>query len=109
RDVDVWNAAGGADVALAVIRRRRGRAYDPTVAALILSEGATWLAHLDQADPWDEVIEAEPDPHVVGGDKLDDVLVAFADFTDIKSPAMRGHSRSVAELAAAAATAAGLS
>jgi HD-GYP domain-containing protein (c-di-GMP phosphodiesterase class II) len=59
-------------------------------------------------DPWSTVVEAEPDPQVVAGVELDDVLAAFADFTDIKSPWLRGHSRSVAVLASAAATAGGL-
>ena len=44
----------------------------------------------------------------VGGEDLDRALEAFADYADIKSPFTLGHSRGVAQLAAAAAATLGL-
>jgi len=47
---------------------------------------------------------AEPDPHImISGEDLDNGLSAMADFADLKSPYLLGHSRGVARLAAAAA------
>jgi HD-GYP domain-containing protein (c-di-GMP phosphodiesterase class II) len=45
---------------------------------------------------------------VLDGERVDDVLVAMADFADLKSPYTAGHSRSVASLAGEAARASGL-
>ncbi len=108
RDVDVAHAHGGTDEVRRTLQRRRGRAFDPAVADAFLAEGAGWLEDLERLDPWDTVIEAEPAPIVeVDETRLDDVLVAFADFADLKSPWFAGHSRAVADLAAAAASASG--
>jgi HD-GYP domain-containing protein (c-di-GMP phosphodiesterase class II) len=55
------------------------------------------------------VLGAEPEPvRTIGADDLDGALAAVADFTDLKSPCLRGHSTGVARLAIAAARAAGL-
>jgi HD-GYP domain-containing protein (c-di-GMP phosphodiesterase class II) len=88
-----------------VLTRRRGRAYDPEVVDAFLAGGRAWLDELERVDPWDAVVTAETNE--VEHDRLDDVLVAFADFADLKSPWFTGHSRAVADLTADAATAAG--
>ena len=44
----------------------------------------------------------------LAGEELDEALEAFADYADIKSPFTLGHSRGVAQLAAAAAATLGL-
>jgi len=55
-------------------------------------------------DPWDAVLEVEPVPHRLLRDgDLDAALQVVADFVDLKSPWMAGHSRRCAELAAHAA------
>ena len=54
----------------------------------------TWDAVMGKAPPWAEELS---------DDELDRVLAAIADFVDLKSPYTLGHSRGVAELAAAAA------
>ncbi|HEX6146790.1 MAG TPA: HD domain-containing phosphohydrolase, partial [Acidimicrobiia bacterium] len=100
RDSDLLARSGG-DV-ISVLRRRRGKAYDPDVVDVFLDLSPTW----GEAE-WSEVIEAEPDP-VAQVEDLTDALTAMADFADIKSPWMRGHSRRVAELAAMASDLAGL-
>jgi HD-GYP domain-containing protein (c-di-GMP phosphodiesterase class II) len=91
------------------LRERRGRAYDPTVVDAFERVGREALAGLDGADEWELALAAEPSPAAtVGHDTLDPVLTAFADFADIKSPWIRGHSRTVASLAEAAGSHAGL-
>ncbi|GAC1601507.1 MAG: HD domain-containing protein [Acidimicrobiales bacterium] len=109
RDFELWRQRGGLDDALAVLARRRGRAYDPVVVDVFAANARRWAEELDGIDAWDAVVTAEgSSPAVVSGDDLDRVLVAFADFTDLKSFWFRGHSRSVAELAASAASSSGL-
>jgi HD-GYP domain-containing protein (c-di-GMP phosphodiesterase class II)/DNA-binding CsgD family transcriptional regulator len=107
RDADLA-ARLGADVQ-AWLRERRGRAYDPAVVDAFERVGREALARLEGADEWELALEAEPAPAAaVGRDALDEALTAFADFSDIKSPWIRGHSRTVAALAAAAGRHAGL-
>jgi HD-GYP domain-containing protein (c-di-GMP phosphodiesterase class II) len=109
RDVDLWNAAAPWDETVRLLRRRRGRSYDPAVVDAFVAAGSHWLEELDAEDPWDLVERAEPDPVVaVAAAQLDDALLAFADFADMKSPWFHGHSRAVSELAAASAAALGL-
>jgi HD-GYP domain-containing protein (c-di-GMP phosphodiesterase class II) len=109
RDVDLWFALAGWDETRRVLLRRRGRAYDPAVVDAFVAGGPGWLDELAGVDPWEAVLDAEPAPVatvVAGG--LDTALEAVADFADLKSPWFIGHSRAVAELAGAAATAYGL-
>jgi HD-GYP domain-containing protein (c-di-GMP phosphodiesterase class II) len=88
------------DAALAAARDRRDRTYDPQLADLFVEHGATWLEGLDGLDPWDAVLALEPEPHrTLDGTDLDDALSVAADFIDLKSPFMAGHSRRCARLA----------
>jgi HD-GYP domain-containing protein (c-di-GMP phosphodiesterase class II) len=81
-------------------RDRRDRTYDPVLADLFVEHGAAWLAKLATVDPWDAVLDLEPEPRrVLEGDALDEALVVAADFIDLKSPYMGGHSRRCAQLA----------
>lgn len=83
---------------------RSGRTYDPNLAALFVAHGAGWLEGLRKVEPWDAVLDLEPRPHrTLRGDQLDEALTTVADFIDLKSPYMAGHSRRCAELAADAA------
>lgn len=97
------------DDALATVRERAGRTYDPTLVDAVLAHGPAWLDELDRLDPWDAVLDAEPVPHrVLTGSALDDALTVAADFVDLKSPFLSGHSRRCAELADGAARHLGL-
>jgi HD-GYP domain-containing protein (c-di-GMP phosphodiesterase class II)/DNA-binding CsgD family transcriptional regulator len=90
--------------ALEAARERRDTTYDPAVADLFLAYGADWLDRLATLDPWDAVLDLEPEPRrVLDGDALDTALEVAADFIDLKSPYMGGHSRRAADLAADAA------
>ncbi len=84
-------------------RDRGGRTYDPELALLFATHGDTWFDRLAKLEPWDAVLDLEPEPHRrVAGQALDDALEVIADFIDLKSPFMSGHSRRCAELAAEA-------
>jgi DNA-binding CsgD family transcriptional regulator len=88
---------------------RSGRAYDPAVVDAFGRVGPDVLSELDGGDEWETALAREPQPiTIIGPNTLDVVLAAFADFADLKSPWMRGHSRVVASLAEEAGRHAGL-
>ena len=90
--------------AIDAARERRDRTYDPDLADLFTDYGATWLERLAKMDPWDAVLDLEPQPHrVLEGAALEEALTVAADFIDLKSPYRAGHSRRCAQLAADAA------
>jgi HD-GYP domain-containing protein (c-di-GMP phosphodiesterase class II) len=108
--VEVFSRRRGVEAARAVVRRNRGRQFDPMVSDAFCDQAADLLAGLDEASSWDAVLAAEPRlSRTVCGPELDRVLEAMADLVDLKSPYLAGHSRGVANLAAAAAHAAGCS
>jgi HD-GYP domain-containing protein (c-di-GMP phosphodiesterase class II) len=97
------------DHAIEAARDRRDRTYDPALADLFVEHGRGWLEQLAEREPWDAVLALEPEPHrMLSGEELDDALTVAADFIDLKSPFMGGHSRRCAELAADAAQVLGL-
>ena len=82
------------DHALDAARDRRDRTYDPALADLFVEHGRGWFDRLAETEPWDAVLALEPEPHrMLAGDELDDALTVAADFIDLKSPYMGGHSR----------------
>jgi len=96
--------------ALHAARERRDRTYDPALADLFLAHGAAWFGRLEKTEPWDAVLDLEPEPHrTFDGATLDDALGVAADFVDLKSPFMSGHSRRCAQLAGDAAQVLGFS
>ncbi len=107
RDVDVLTRLG-IDVGEA-LRSRSGHAYDPDVVNVVSNMPKTWSEPLDSGDTWAAVTDVEPLPHTtIASGGLDDALGVFADFADLKSTWMRGHSRTVADLARRGARNAGL-
>jgi HD-GYP domain-containing protein (c-di-GMP phosphodiesterase class II)/DNA-binding CsgD family transcriptional regulator len=98
------------DHALDAARDRRDRTYDPALADLFVAQGGAWFDRLREIDPWDAVLAVEPEPHrMLTGAELDEALTVVADFIDLKSPYMGGHSRRCADLAADAARVLGFS
>ena len=90
--------------ALDAARDRRDRTYDPALADLFVAHGRSWFERLREIEPWDAVLALEPEPRrMLDGEALDDALAVAADFIDLKSPYMGGHSRRCAQLAADAA------
>jgi HD-GYP domain-containing protein (c-di-GMP phosphodiesterase class II)/DNA-binding CsgD family transcriptional regulator len=89
------------------IARLAGACYDPDLAVLLQADDAAEVAGI--VSPWAAVLAAEPGgPTPLDSVRLDAACEAAADFADLKSPWLLGHSRGVAELAEAAAWRAGL-
>jgi HD-GYP domain-containing protein (c-di-GMP phosphodiesterase class II) len=87
--------------ALDAARERRDKTYDPVLADLFVAEGQGWFDKLAKLEPWDAVLELEPEPRrMLDGETLDNALRVAADFIDLKSPYMAGHSRRCAQLSA---------
>jgi HD-GYP domain-containing protein (c-di-GMP phosphodiesterase class II) len=101
---EVANRLGGAEAVRQLARERRGAQFDPQLCDVLNTEAEVILSGLDEIGTWDAVIEAEPTLAVMlSGERLDDALLAIANFIDIKSPYFLGHSCAVAELASEAA------
>jgi HD-GYP domain-containing protein (c-di-GMP phosphodiesterase class II) len=95
--------------AIEAARDRRDRTYDPALADLFVQHGPNWLERLARLEPWDAVLENEPSPRrTLHGPTLDDAMALAADFIDLKSPYMAGHSRRCAQLCEDAAARLGL-
>jgi HD-GYP domain-containing protein (c-di-GMP phosphodiesterase class II) len=97
------------DHALGAAHDRRDRTYDPLLVDLFVAQGRAWFDRLGETEPWDAVLALEPEPRrLLRGQALDDALIVAADFIDLKSPSMGGHSRRCAQLAGDAARVLGL-
>jgi HD-GYP domain-containing protein (c-di-GMP phosphodiesterase class II) len=104
RDYELLNRVWESDAATEILSKRKGKAYEPDVLDTALEHGPQIMRQLDNGSLWDIVLEAEPGPPIrIDEAHIDDVLVAFAHFTDLKSPFLHGHSTGVAELAHTAA------
>jgi HD-GYP domain-containing protein (c-di-GMP phosphodiesterase class II) len=87
--VEVFHHAGGVEA---------------TLVKLFATEAEAIFSKLEQVATWDAVMGKAPTAsRELDEDELDQALAASADFVDLKSPCTLGHSRGVAELAAAAA------
>ncbi len=108
--VEVLSRRRGIEAARAVVRKYRGKLFDPAVADLFCEHASKLLDGLDEASSWDAVLDAEPGRvRRVAASDMDEVLRAMADLVDLKSPYLAGHSRGVANLAGVAARLSGLS
>jgi HD-GYP domain-containing protein (c-di-GMP phosphodiesterase class II) len=95
----------GEVVAMEEIRRRAGTHYGPDMVAALNSLAADTFAEFVGADAWQLAAACDPLPdRLIAPEAVAETLTAVADFVDIKVPGLAGHSRGVAELAAAAAT-----
>ena len=92
---------------VAVVRSRSGRQLDPRLAECFARNAEELTSGLD-GDVAALLIAHEPAAHSYAGLSLDRALEAVADFGDLKTPHMLGHSRRVATLAAEAASRASL-
>lgn len=109
QDAVIFHRIGGSEAAVAMARQRSGGAYDPALVAPFCENAETLMADLDGDTPWQDVIQLEPGPRrTLSEEELDAACLAIADFVDIKSPFLLGHSSGVAELAADAAARGGL-
>ncbi len=94
---------------VAAVADRAGTGYDPALVDAVRPMLPQLLHRLDEIDPWDAALAAEPGPRRTVGDRdLGEMLTVVADFADLKSGYTAGHSRAVAHLAGVAADRAGL-
>jgi HD-GYP domain-containing protein (c-di-GMP phosphodiesterase class II) len=98
-ELEVLARIEGIDRALTIIRRRRGKAYDPELTDLALAGGPAWWERVEPLDPWDAALAVAPTVPALDDDAVHDALLVLADFSDLKSPWLGGHSRAVAALA----------
>jgi len=104
---DVHHRAYGASAAIAEIRRRSGKQFDPDIVAVFTAAAGDLLR--DNEDVWSTAAGLAPDPgQALSGPALDRLLCAMGDFVDLKCPFTLGHSRAVAQLAESAGQCAGL-
>jgi len=102
--VEIADRAGGLAAARELVRRRTGHHFDPAVAAVFERCAADVLGDLHEGDILAAALDAEPTPHpCCRRSELQPLALAIADFADLKSPWMLGHSPAVAGLAASAA------
>ena len=107
--VEVFRRTGGVEAAVPIARERSGTQFDPDLGESFGEVAPILLSELDSAPSWEQVIAAEPTlGGVVSDQRFDDALEAIGEFADLKSPWTIGHSRGVADLAAAAASGSGL-
>jgi HD-GYP domain-containing protein (c-di-GMP phosphodiesterase class II) len=101
--VEVAYRSGGIPAATDLAERRSGSQFDPKLVRTLCEHAAEIFDGLADVGTWQAVIQAEPTLSVVlSGSAVDQALQAIAEFVDLKSPYMLGHSIAVAELAAAA-------
>lgn len=108
RDLEPWLNTRGIDAAVAVARQRAGGVHDPRIADQFCQTAHHVCASLEQDASWDHLLEIEPLPHTFNEAELDEGMLVFADFVDLLSPYLTGHSRSVAALVESAGRECGL-
>ncbi len=110
RDAAFQKLIGGIEHARSTTSERSARAFDPAVAAAVVDDPVGILEVDEDVPVWDQVLAAEPGvPRWLAAGQVDDALMAMADFADLVSPHLAGHSRGVADLAGAAAERCGMS
>src|SRR6266545_801088 len=91
--------AAGREAAIKTAATSRGKAFDPEVADafLRLSKQDEFWQELEPPGVWDFVASREPQGELARIDeaRLEDVVLTFADFIDLKSPFLAAHSRRV--------------
>lgn len=102
---EVFLARGGSDAALATLRERRGRWFDPALVDTVTSwkKDRAWWESVSAPDHMAQVAALEP-AHAareVDDAGLDQVCEAFAEIIDAKSPFTYAHSTNVAMYACA--------
>lgn len=110
--LEVFVAANGVESGMRMIRHRRGRWFDPTVAdaALSLENHAAFWAGIYTSDPFESVSDLEPFDlrQLATHERIDNIARGFAQVVDAKSPWTRRHSEGVRELAVGIARRQGL-
>jgi HD-GYP domain-containing protein (c-di-GMP phosphodiesterase class II) len=98
----------GHDDPLAVVIGRSGHAFDPDVVGALRRRWPDVLDRLNSASRWAAVAGVWPPAAPMDEVAVERALGAVADFVDLESPWLAGHSRGVAALACAAGERMGL-
>jgi len=107
--VEIAHHRGGRAGALAVVRRRAARHFDPRLAKVFVAEQIPIFEAIEDRHIFERFLQLEPEPVASADDRrVEDVARALAIFTDIKSPIFLAHSTGVAALAERAAGQLGL-
>jgi HD-GYP domain-containing protein (c-di-GMP phosphodiesterase class II) len=102
----MFDAVGGAELAVETTTRWSGRALDPSIVTIFLEAPEELLTISKPDDRWAAVVDTEPQPRRWFRDDnhLDEALAGFGDAADLKAPFFQGHSRGVGLLAQAASS-----
>jgi HD-GYP domain-containing protein (c-di-GMP phosphodiesterase class II) len=99
----IFHGEQGPAAAEAAARRRGGKSLDPQVtrAFLAVARRPGFWEEMGRENLWDTVLAMEPEvPYkYVDDSKLDDIVLAFADFADLKLTRSFNHARNVGSLA----------
>ena len=100
--LELWRS--GAAAARAMVRRRAGSEFDPTLVEVLLRRPQELLDLVGAESVWETVLEVEPSSRPwLPGSRLDKIAEAFAVFSDLKSAYTVGHCQAVAWLVEATA------
>ncbi|MEM9776118.1 MAG: HD domain-containing phosphohydrolase [Chloroflexota bacterium] len=103
-DAATIKSQADAETAINLVQKRIDRMYDPVIAEAFLQNATALFAKLEVDSTWEALLGAEPESHSwLTEEQFDGALLALADFTDLKSPYLTGHSRGVSALAEKAA------
>jgi len=92
-----------------MIAKRAGGGYEAELANLFLKHAEALVAGLDGPVDRETILALEPEPHgMLSEEEAEEAYLAIADMIDMRMPFTFGHSRAVAEIAAAAAKQLGL-
>ena len=109
QDAVTFHRLGGSEAAVAMVKKRKGGAYDPAIAERFARDADRLFRGFTLEPSWQEVLDLEPGERaVLSDDAFDTACQVIADFTDIKSPYTLGHSGGVALLVSNAARCCGL-
>jgi HD-GYP domain-containing protein (c-di-GMP phosphodiesterase class II) len=109
RDLEPWLNRHGIEAAVSVARQRAGGVHDPHIADQFCQRAHQLCASLEQDANWHYLLKIEPLSRPFSETEFDEAMMVFADFIDLLSPYLVGHSRRVAALAESAARHCGLS
>lgn len=98
-ELEVLARDRGLGPALETIRERSSSAYDPDLVDVFAEHASEWWQEVEPADSWAAALALAPRSPVLSETAARDALIVVADFADLKSPWMSGHSREVAGLA----------
>ena len=103
-DAEYGRRLFGAEAAVAMIRERSGKGYDPKVADAFLRASERIFAATGTTAIWEAALAAEPGtPISIGAEQIDVAIRAMGEFADLKSRYTHAHSAGVSTLAEAAA------